>query len=242
MGQLEGIDWRIEEDEVVTELGKRTSGFMTSFFVSALGAGFAMLMFIKSGPCGLIGEKWSRETVKGTGLCFVSGFLTLAGKIYFLYELMRGTSGTTSAERAAVWISFMLLPQLLLSLLALGRATGCRRLFSIIGHFPALLVTPVIFSLAFGPNNKKGYLSFSPKYTSVNAMITVVMTLALTMPTVILSGGTRNFPGVSFSGFWVVVLMFGQFCAAAPNARLAKMFDVSALNIVSGESETVDSL
>ena len=244
MGQLIGIDWTTEQDAVVTQLGRQTIGFTISFCVSALGAVFAMLMFIKSGPCGIIGERWSRVTVMPTWLYFISGCTTLQGKIFFLINLMPGTSGSATVERAIVWVTFMILPQLLLSLIAIGRATGCRRLFPTIGQFPALLATPVFFSLTFGPNTKKGYLAFSPKYTLMNVGITMVLTVALSIIAVYVYA-------VSFGklSIYLVSVILGQLITLTfavkigfPNSKLKSLpliFDVAALNFVNGESEAV---
>ena len=164
----------------------------------------------------------------------------------FLQYMMPDSSGWTTAELAGVWASFLLFPQFLISLYALSGAVGSRRLFPIIAQYPAFLATPMLTSLTFGPHTEYGYVSFSPKYTLVNCVVTAVMAAALVFVSIF-------FYAVSYGDLVgpLGVLVIGQFCTLLPplavqfpNSKIAKVFtsfqlDVAVLNVISGESEDV---
>lgn len=156
--------------------------------------------------------------------------------------MMPDSSGWATAERAAVWAAFIILPQLLLCNFALRRAAGCKRILPIIGQFPAILGTPIVATLAFGPHTKEGFVVFSPKYTLLNAGITVVMGAAL-VPV------ANYFYSASYGDMVkaVAFIVFFQFFALTlalthqfPNSKAVKFLrlklDVAVLDAVSMES------
>lgn len=243
IGQLLGIDWDTEEDEVVKKFGQQTAGFIFSYFVSLFGAGVAMAMFLKTGPCGIIPEGWSKATIGPLSFCFVSVCLTLAVKMVLLRDMVPGSTGRATAERAAVWATFLLLPQLLLSILALGLATGWRRLLPTIAQFPALLTTPLLTPLTFGPHTKPGYVALSPKLTLVNAGLTVAMAAAM-LPVAghcYAADYGQMARGLGILVLDQVVTLTLALALQYLNGRIAKflelVFDIAILNVDTGESE-----
>ena len=243
IGQLAYVDWDTEEDEVVKQFGEQSNSFVFSYIVSVIGAGGGMAMFLKVGPSRIVGEGWNMSTISPLVLCFLAVFLTLFGKMFLLQDMMPDSSGWFTAELAGVWASFLLFPQFLISLYALSGAVGSRRLFPIIAQYPAFLATPMLTSLTFGPHTEYGYVSFSPKYTLVNFVVTTVMTAALVFVSIF-------FYAVSYGelvgplGFLVICQFFTLVPALVvqfPNSKIAKhlQFDVAVLNVISGESEDV---
>ena len=232
-----------EQDEIVIKFGEQSAGFLISYIVSLLGAGVAMVMFLKSGPSRIVMEGWSTSSIKPLVFSFAAVFSTLVGKMNFLKSMMPDSSGWSTAERAVVWATFLLLPQFILSLFALYRAVGCRRLLPTIAQFPAFLATPLLTSLTFGPHTEYGYVSFSPKFTIVNSVMTTVMATVLAFVcgyfyTVSYVYLTVSLAALVLAQFTTLTLALAvQF----PNSEIAKFlqFDAAALNVVSGESDYV---
>ena len=206
-----------------------------------------MAMFLKSGPARIVREGWSVFTILPLFLCFLAVFGTLAGKMYLLQDMMPDSSGWATAELAGVWATFLLLPQFLLSIFALYKAAGCRRLFPIIAQFPALLATPMLTTITFGPHTEKGFVAFSTKYTVINIVMTLVMAVAL----VFVSG---HFYALSYGdmvatlGCLVLGLLATLFLSMSlqfPNSKMVKclfldMFAIQAvLDTGTGESENI---
>ena len=222
-------------------------GFTISLVVSLIGAGVAMSMFLKTGPARIVREGWTVYTPSPLLFCILAVMSTLGGKMFFLKYLTPGSSGWLTAELAGVWASFLLLPQFLLSLFALYKAAGCRRLFPIIAQFPAFLATPMLTSITYGPHTEKGFVAFSPKFTIANTVITLVTAVAL----VFVSG---HFYDVSYGGLAgsLGCLVAGQLVTLAlalplqfPNNKIVKkMFFnewaiLAVLNTATAESEEV---
>ena len=215
-----------------------------SWVVSVFGEVGALTMFLKSGPTRIVEEGWSKSTLKQLFSCFLAVFLTLVGKMYFLMFMMIETTGWSTAELVGVWAAFLLLPQFLISILALSTAVGCCRLLPTIAQYPALVANPMLTSVTFGRHNKYGYIAFSPMFTIANSIITVVMAVAL----FVVTGDFYALSDIRLLGS-VGVLVGGSFCAIDlalavkfPNSMCAKksgftFVDVAVFNVVTGDSE-----
>ena len=145
-----------EADPVELMFGSATPLFQISWYISMLGGYTAIAMSLKTGVCRVVRPGWSRGTAMGLVLCWTAAGCTIGGKMVFLRTLVSGTSGEETMKRVALWAAYCLLPNLLLSLMALLHGLDLCAFLSTILQHPALIITPALTSFTFGRYVEEG--------------------------------------------------------------------------------------
>ena len=170
-----------EADPVELMFGSATPLFQISWYISMLGGYTAIAMSLKTGVCRVVRPGWSRGTAMGLVLCWTAAGCTIGGKMVFLRTLVSGTSGEETMKRVALWAAYCLLPNLLLSLMALLHGLDLCAFLSTILQHPALIITPALTSFTFGRYVEEGQVALCPGFSSLSATITIFMGIMFTV-------------------------------------------------------------